>query len=1226
MMKRFSITFSLIAFLLLNSLELFAQQNSIIKNWIIEDESRALQVTQHSDTLELVVPGGLTMWYNQRLTGDYEINYDICMVMKGGKHDRLSDLNCFWAANDPKHPDNLFARSQWRNGIFKNYNTLNLFYVGYGGNDNSTTRFRQYNGEYYGIADDKVKPLLAEYTDATNLLTPNQWYHIRIKVEKGITTYSVNDKELFRRSIKSNEGDGHFGLRLLQNHVLLTNFKVSAPTAERMISFESPEVPAYITSSQSQLFISNLHYKEGKHSLEWTFEPGGILKLTKDLQFEKKDPTGKDLYLSAFIVWIYNETPQDATIEFQFLKDGKKCTSFPFGINFQGWRAAWVCYERDMQGTPEEGMNELQIIAPNAKGRLFIDHLITATKVDARQQTADVQVPFVNAATTNHWLVIYKHSLLQPDIPLTPVSSKQKEDMQLLEKRFRDMIYTKGKTSDKEVQTIRKKYDFYQISYKNDQVSGVPIFMVRASEAFERILPNWDKDMLTKQGVEMRAYFNLMKQIAVAYNNSTPGTDVHKEMKQKFLAMYDHITDQGVAYGSCWGNIHHYGYSVRGLYLSYFLMKDVLREVGKLEEAERTMRWYAITNEVYPKPEGNGIDMDSFNTQTTGRIASILMMEDTPEKLQYLKSFSRWIDYGCRPAPGLAGSFKTDGGAFHHRNLYPAYAVGGLDGATNMIYLFNHTEFAISQLAHETVKNVLLAMRFYCNKLNFPLSLSGRHPDGKGKLVPIHYAMMAVAGTPDGKEDFDKEMASAYLRLVSDIPADEQVPDYMPKVSNAQERKLAKQLVNQGFRAEPDPQGNLSLGYGCVSVQRRGNWSAVFRGHSRYLWAAEHYLGHNLYGRYLAHGSLQILTAKPGQVVTPTTSGWQQEGFDWNRIPGVTSIHLPLEQLKANVLNVDTFSGMEEMLYSDEAFAGGLSQQAMNGNFGMKLHEHDKYNGSHRARKSAHFIDGMIVCLGSDIENTNTDFTTETTIFQLAVTDKAGHDYWNDYHQKGNLWVDHLNTAYYVPVSAEFEKNFPQYSRMQDNGKETKGDWVSLIVDHGKAPKSGKYEYAVMPQAGEAVLKSFASGKPSYKVLQQDRNAHIVQSLTDNTLSYVLFETPQSELPGGLLQSADTSCLVMIHKESPKKLILTVAQPDLALYRGPSDEAFDENGKRIERSIYSRPWIDNESGVIPVTVTLKGRWNVEKTPFCKVLSSDKKRTILQFTCKDGASYEVKLSR
>lgn len=530
-------------------------------------------------------------------------------------------------------------------------------------------------------------------------------------------------------------------------------------TDERMFSFEEPQLPACITGVQSQLGISGAHYKDGKHSLEWTFEPNGRLELRKDLKFEKKDPTGKDLYLSAFIVWIYNEQPQDAAIEFEFLKDGRKCASFPFGINFKGWRAAWVCYERDMQGTPEEGMNELRIVAPNAKGRLFIDHLITATKVDARQQTADLQVPFVNAGTTNHWLVLYKHSLLKPDIELTPVSDRQRQEMKLLEKRFRDMIYTKGKVTEKEAETIRKKYDLYQITYKDGQVSGVPVFMVRASEAYERMIPDWDKDMLTKMGIEMRAYFDLMKRIAVAYNNSEAGSPIREEMRRKFLAMYDHITDQGVAYGSCWGNIHHYGYSVRGLYPAYFLMKDVLREEGKLLEAERTLRWYAITNEVYPKPEGNGIDMDSFNTQTTGRIASILMMEDTPEKLQYLKSFSRWIDYGCRPAPGLAGSFKVDGGAFHHRNNYPAYAVGGLDGATNMIYLFSRTSLAVSELAHRTVKDVLLAMRFYCNKLNFPLSMSGRHPDGQGKLVPMHYAMMAIAGTPDGKGDFDKEMA-----------------------------------------------------------------------------------------------------------------------------------------------------------------------------------------------------------------------------------------------------------------------------------------------------------------------------------------------------------------------------------------------------------------------------------------------------------------------------------
>ena len=52
-------------------------------------------------------------------------------------------------------------------------------------------------------------------------------------------------------------------------------------------------------------------------------------------------------------------------------------------------------------------------------------------------------------------------------------------------------------------------------------------------------------------------------------------------------------------------------------------------------------------------------------------MASILIMEDTPEKLQYLRSFSRWLDYGCRPAQGLSGSFKKDGDGSIKNIKYP---------------------------------------------------------------------------------------------------------------------------------------------------------------------------------------------------------------------------------------------------------------------------------------------------------------------------------------------------------------------------------------------------------------------------------------------------------------------------------------------------------------------------------------------------------------------------
>lgn len=176
--------------------------------------------------MDIVSPDGLTLWYHERLTGNYEISYRVQVVMKNGRNDRLSDLNCFWGANDPLYPDHFFTRKNWRNGIFENYNSLNLLYVGYGGNENKTTRFREYNGNLFGQDKSKVAPIIKEYTDAPHLLKSNDWYEVRIRVENHRTTYSVNGKELFHRELKEGKGDGHFALRLWKNHIRLTDFKI----------------------------------------------------------------------------------------------------------------------------------------------------------------------------------------------------------------------------------------------------------------------------------------------------------------------------------------------------------------------------------------------------------------------------------------------------------------------------------------------------------------------------------------------------------------------------------------------------------------------------------------------------------------------------------------------------------------------------------------------------------------------------------------------------------------------------------------------------------------------------------------------------------------------------------------------------------------------------------------------------------------------------------------
>lgn len=202
------------------------QKGFLLSEWLAEDASGELQMTCVNDTLEIVSPDGLTLWFKRRLTGDYEIDYHIQVLMQGGAHDRLSDLNCFCKADDPLFPDNLFARGDWRGGVFAHYNTLNLYYAGYGGNENTTTRFREYHGELYGVDDARLKPVLREYKDDAHLLKPNHWYHMHISVAQGITTYSVDGEELFRHAAPHGKADGHFGLRLLKNHVRLTGFRI----------------------------------------------------------------------------------------------------------------------------------------------------------------------------------------------------------------------------------------------------------------------------------------------------------------------------------------------------------------------------------------------------------------------------------------------------------------------------------------------------------------------------------------------------------------------------------------------------------------------------------------------------------------------------------------------------------------------------------------------------------------------------------------------------------------------------------------------------------------------------------------------------------------------------------------------------------------------------------------------------------------------------------------
>ncbi|MCG9793177.1 DUF6250 domain-containing protein [Flavobacterium algicola] len=189
-------------------------------NWLVEQMPQG-KVFVKNDKLEVDDVSGCTIWFKEKLTGSIVIEYDVFIIQNGGSNDRVSDLNCFWMATDPRNPTDLFADANLRGGKFSNYDSLQLYYIGVGGNDNKTTRFRRYvgNGE---------RPLLPEHDlkEAKFMLEPNKKYHIKIVAHDGIIQYYRDNEMLVDFEDSNPYTSGYFGLRTVKNHMTFDNFKV----------------------------------------------------------------------------------------------------------------------------------------------------------------------------------------------------------------------------------------------------------------------------------------------------------------------------------------------------------------------------------------------------------------------------------------------------------------------------------------------------------------------------------------------------------------------------------------------------------------------------------------------------------------------------------------------------------------------------------------------------------------------------------------------------------------------------------------------------------------------------------------------------------------------------------------------------------------------------------------------------------------------------------------
>lgn len=495
---------------------------------------------------------------------------------------------------------------------------------------------------------------------------------------------------------------------------------------------------------------------------------------------------------------------------------------------------------------------------------------------------------------------------------------------------------------------------------------------------------------------------------------------------------------------------------------------------------------------------------------------------------------------------------------FHHGGYYPAYAKGGLGGLGTFMAALQPGGFRISIEARRHFSNALFAMASYTNFKDWTIGLSGRHPHtgAMSNQVVEAFAYLALMGGIDNPDDnFDKKLAREFLRLDTEI--------------NPLRNKFT------GLSAANTPEGFFVLNHASLGVHRVGNSMVSIKGYNSDVWGSEIYTNDNRFGRYQSYGAVEILNG--GSLVSRSESGFSESGWDWNRLPGTTTIHLPLNLLESP-------STGTLMARSEEDFAGASSLLGQYGVFGMKLKEkNDIYNTNYTqdfvARKSVFTFGKRLICIGTDISNSNNLYPTETTLFQNAIANRGEIVFVNGNLENINNYNFESGQTQQPTILSDLNENFyrisernkviisggEQVSAHNKTKAETRGNFITARIDHGQAPTNANYEYMIMlkPTPSERIGWTTTA---QYQVLQADEIAHIVFDEVSKVTACVSFELTQPT--DGPFKSISKETLLMYQKNENGVLNVSVCDPSLHLpIKVRGSESTGQNGQTVQKQL-----------------------------------------------------------
>lgn len=1012
----------------------------------------------------------------------------------------------------------------------------------------------------------------------------------------------------------------------------------------------------------------------GGQSLRWAFNPYESLVFNVPTTFHKNDAKPQN-----FRAWFHLKNPLPGQyFKVTYFKGDQAVKEFRINADFSGWRGVSVPF-RDMTDSynaesaygesatrvelshglekvkrlvvPEGFVfDRFEVQAPNVQGEVNLDTVAGSFFVDNRHPVPSYQANFVNLdsqyAINKNWngLFTYDQHLQKAfpnlsqvfaakaqalkDNPVKAAAGDAKvagaqvgasgafgEASLKSAQIYKNVDYALGVTQKLELATEQNPHpvsdleglkaqvdkalaDFANLHLRQEgnEVVGPHLTFPTYLEQYRDSL-NFTKDnaeAYRTQGNDLRKIGQLLERTAKLLRTDSLSPEQRQVLSDKFVQAFNYVLDQGFAPGASYQLIHHVNYQTRELFSALFIARDLLAERGLLEKASHTLSYFNGTGRIFePVVDANA---DILNTQLQWMLFSILLIPDDATQEKLLGKFSSWLSETLLASNGLSGGFKVDNTVFHHGQHYVPYAIDSLRGLSPTAFMLSGSQYALSAPAQAKFAAVLKAVDFYDKGVNIPITLAGRHPTERFKLSPDAFKWGALAGAQPGQ--VDPALGGIYARLTG-----------KPLAENAP--------------ATNEQVGTRAYNYATMLVARpasadkpENSWLLLARGFSRYFVGNEAYAANNRYSRHSLYGRLELI---PGDF---EKRPYRHDGFDWRHWEGTTAPAVDFPQLKSVLLQLPS-AGEEEMLLSDQTFAGAVTLDDQTGLFSQVVHGHSKYQEQNFWVNKSYFVFGnRVVALGTNLNHDSDKWPVHTTLTQAfqpnldtklvlngtAVANDSQVEVDGSVTPVTSLFNPTANVLYLVPGKQKLVvKNSEQVTPDDRNDKETKNRFTLAYLDHGLAPKDATYEYSLVldPKAQDA------TGGFAYKVLKNDKVAQVVYDEQTKTYAYALFgytdakakqvnkveqaNAQVAQVAGQPLVGADQPALVLARPEG-KQVHLAVVNPDVNLYQGVEADQVDEKGLQKEVSVYSRKWFLSPSQATTTTYVLNGEYALVGEP------------------------------